>query len=526
MSRIACLWMARLPLAALLRAEPELCGLPVVIADDHTPHSLVLAVSAEAVRAGVVPGVTLNQARAVCGTLVARAHSADAVDAAMNALADVAESMSTRVEVGRGGAVFLDCSGSGALCASEAELATVLTARAERQGLAACVGIGGSKLVARLAAREGGGVRIVEPGHERAYLAPLQIALLDPDDRLAETFASWGIRRIGDLAALPPGELAHRLGPAGARLARQARGEDDQPLRCRPAPVSFSETVQLDYGVERVDRLLFVLRRLVDRMTSRLALHGLACGEFEVRLDLEEGGLERRLLAVAAPTADAKVLLTLLRVHLEQRPPVRGVTGVTVFGTPAGIRPVQLDFFRPAGPSPTALAGALTRLAALCGSDRIGTPMCASTHRPGVVAMASFPGGTMPPRECGSCSEGRVSSAGRAVPTGNHPVSRISGVPEPLAGAAQIVARAALRAFRPPVPLDVFENTGRLDYVRGPSFGGRVVHVAGPWRLRGEWWTADPYVREYYDFELSDGGLYRIYRDARTNKWLADGIYD
>ena len=84
----------------------------------------------------------------------------------------------------------------------------------------------------------------------------------------------------------------------------------------------------------------------------------------------------------------------------------------------------------------------------------------------------------------------------------------------------------ALRAFRPPVPLEVFECKGRLDYVRGRGFGGRVVHWAGPWRLRGEWWAADPYAREYYDVELSDGGVYRVYRDARSKCWLADGMYD
>jgi protein ImuB len=84
----------------------------------------------------------------------------------------------------------------------------------------------------------------------------------------------------------------------------------------------------------------------------------------------------------------------------------------------------------------------------------------------------------------------------------------------------------ALRAFRPPVSLEVFESRGRLDYVRGDGFGGRVVHWGGPWRVRGEWWTDDPYAREYYDVELTDGGVYRIHRDVRSGCWLADGVYD
>jgi len=32
--------------------------------------------------------------------------------------------------------------------------------------------------------------------------------------------------------------------------------------------------------------------------------------------------------------------------------------------------------------------------------------------------------------------------------------------------------------------------------------------------------------RDYWDVKLSDGALYRIYRDRVTCAWFADGIYD
>jgi hypothetical protein len=37
---------------------------------------------------------------------------------------------------------------------------------------------------------------------------------------------------------------------------------------------------------------------------------------------------------------------------------------------------------------------------------------------------------------------------------------------------------------------------------------------------------ADATFRDYWDVELSDGGLYRIYQDRATGAWFADGIYD
>lgn len=89
------------------------------------------------------------------------------------------------------------------------------------------------------------------------------------------------------------------------------------------------------------------------------------------------------------------------------------------------------------------------------------------------------------------------------------------------------VVRLALRAFRPPVSVEVFKGRDSLEHVRGAGrLGGRVLHWAGPWRVRGEWWTDDPYAREYYDVELSDGGVYRLYRDVRSSTWVVDGVYD
>jgi protein ImuB len=264
-------------------------------------------------------------------------------------------------------------------------------------------------------------------------------------------------------------------------------------------PRTFEEVLDLEYGVDRIEPLIFVLRRLVECVTGRIELYGLGCKELELGLELEGGGRDFRTIVAAAPTTDHKIFVTLVRAELEARPPTHAVTKLAVAGAATRIAPAQLDLLRPAGPAPAALAAMLARLAALCGPDRVGVLRCADSHRPDAVELRQF--------------VGAVSSRLRADPR------------ESTTNAGTVV-RLALRAFRPPVPLEVFENRGTLDYVRGNGFGGRVVHWAGPWRLRGEWWTADPYAREYYDVELSDGGVYRLYRDARSSSWLADGMYD
>ena len=65
-NRIACLLVPALPLAAELRAHPELLGQPLAIAAGPGPRAEIVAVSPEAARAGV---------RSVA--LVAEAHASE-----------------------------------------------------------------------------------------------------------------------------------------------------------------------------------------------------------------------------------------------------------------------------------------------------------------------------------------------------------------------------------------------------------------------------------------------------------------
>jgi protein ImuB len=87
----------------------------------------------------------------------------------------------------------------------------------------------------------------------------------------------------------------------------------------------------------------------------------------------------------------------------------------------------------------------------------------------------------------------------------------------------------AQRALRPPrsarvhtrasgQPASVALDSGRA--------GGRVLQAAGPWRFFGEWWGDAPFARDYWDVELSDGGVYRLYHDLAHGGWFVDGIYD
>jgi hypothetical protein len=100
----------------------------------------------------------------------------------------------------------------------------------------------------------------------------------------------------------------------------------------------------------------------------------------------------------------------------------------------------------------------------------------------------------------------------------------------------------SIRVLRPPVPLEVIveealgSQLSAFSQVRPtslksppdatPPIAGSVRVAAGPWSLEEGWWSESPADRDYWDVELSDGGLYRIYRARGGGAWFADGVYD
>ncbi len=486
----------------------------MAVADGPTARAKLIAVSPAAERRGIRVGLSTAQAVAMAAQLLVRTVSAEARHAAQAALCDAAESFSPRVEEAGEGLVYLDLHGLRVLHESEAHIANALARRAEMLGLPAYVGIGSSKVAASLAARHGGGVAVIPEGEEWTYLAPMSVALLAPSPALAGTLQRWGIHTIGDLAALPANAVGNRLGPEGTLLLHRARGEDTQPLQPRPHPLQFEESSEFDYGIDTVEPLLFVLRALLDRLTARLAVRGLICGDLRLSLKLATRSREERTIVVAAPSNDIKALLALARLHLEAHPPAAAIEALQVRAVPEHLRAAQLDLFRPNGPAPAKLAVTLARLTAICGADHVGIPVVADSHRPDAYGVAPFlTVQESPPEPYGKTSRGRTSRRAER--------SRAPDLQSPTA-----TLPLALRAFRPAQAVEVFCERDRPEFVRGEHLAGRVVHLAGPWRVHGDWWNDSSYSRDYYDAQLSDGGVYRLYRDAPTQRWFVDGCYD
>ncbi|MFL5432881.1 MAG: hypothetical protein ACJ784_00075 [Myxococcales bacterium] len=513
--RVACLLVPDLPLVAALRAEPHLAPRPLAIVQagsDLGGRALVVAATPAA--SCVAPGMTLAEARSLCPELLAEPDSPERIRAAAQAAVEAACAVSPRVEEAGPGLVYLDVEGLSSLFGDERGIARALVSSAERVGLCAAVGIGAGKPVALLAARaalpdvevaRAGAFRVVARAEEAAFLADLplfalssssRVPGLDLDADLVETLQRFGLRTLGEIARLPPGPLAARLGPGAAPLLRIARGDTEGTFVPQKPPERFEEGEELEWDATTLEPLLFLCKALLDRLCARLGARGLMARELTLLLRLEGGSWDTRSIDLAGPSREPQPLLQLLRLSLEGRQPASGVRAVRLSAAPTREVLAQLPLFGPRTASPTQVAAAVARLQALVGEGRVGMPVAPDTHRPFAAEVARF---APPPEE--------------EIPKSRPPKDEV-----PLAA----------RALRPPREAEVrCDPHGQPLLVIGEgALGGRVVQSAGPWRTVAEWWTDHPLALDSYDLEIAGGLLIRASRELDSGSWWIEAVYD
>jgi protein ImuB len=297
-------------------------------------------------------------------------------------LASLALEFSPLVERSATDAVTFDVSGLGRLFGFAQDIAAAVARRAGEIYSDANVALASNPDAALCAARGFPGVSIVPDGDEAKFLAPLPVGLLAPSPELMETLERWGIHRFKDLGALPPLGIAERLGAEGLRLRTLARGEVQRKLRPIEEPLGFEEGMELEYPVELLEPLAFLLSRLINGLATRLATRGLATDRLTLQLKLENRAIHERILRLPVPSLDAKAFLKLTQLDLEANPPQAPVVHVWMSANPVKPQAAQSGLFIPAVPEPVKLELTLARIRAIVGHDRAGWPELLDTHRP------------------------------------------------------------------------------------------------------------------------------------------------
>ena len=209
-----------------------------------------------------------------------------------------------------------------------------------RTRLSCSLGVATSKVVAKVASdrRKPGGLTVVRPGREAAFLAPFPIRLLPGvGPRAEERLERAGIATIGALAALDDGELRHLFpGKVGRELRNRARGVDPRPLEVSSERISISNEETFARDVGDPERLHDELRRMSQNLAEHLRSRGQVARTVTTKLRYPDFAIRTRSTSMAVGTADptriGELACALLDRALGDRPGPLRLVGVGVSG--------------------------------------------------------------------------------------------------------------------------------------------------------------------------------------------------
>jgi DNA polymerase-4 len=305
------------------RDDARLRGRPVAVGT-----GVVASCSYEARRWGVRTGMRLSEARRLCRPLVCLPGDYRRYEQAARCILAICQDQTPLVEVAALDDLYLDLTQH---AAESGRLAEVLRGQVRQETrLSVSLGLGGSKLVAKVATRQAkpGRLVTVPAGGERDYLAPWPVGVLPgAGGRVAERLDRLNVRHVGELAGMPLPLLCGLFGNQGRTLYRQAQGIDARPVVPHRPPRSVSRCTSLEPVTGDRAFLQAMLDHLLERACLWLRFHDLAAKglSITIRYGDHEGAVGRTSFRQA--TDDEQTLREAARERLgrlyQRRLPLR-----------------------------------------------------------------------------------------------------------------------------------------------------------------------------------------------------------
>ena len=204
--------------------------------------------------------------------------------------------------------------------------------------LSCSLGVSTCKVVAKVASdrRKPGGITVVPPGREAAFLAPFDVRKLPGvGPRAEQRLREAGIGAIGELAALDDERLAVLLpGKIGRLLRDRARGVDPRGLEVGAESVSIGHEETFARDVADREQLHDELRRMALRVAERLHASGHAARTVTTKVRYPDFSLRSRSTTLPVGTDEGErigeIACALLDRALADRPGALRLVGVSV----------------------------------------------------------------------------------------------------------------------------------------------------------------------------------------------------
>jgi protein ImuB len=519
MRRIMYLWLPRWPIDRLRLSQRKKSagpveGVPFATVVDAAGRRLLAAVNPAAAAAGLAPGMPLADALSFLPGLVTTLAKPAEDAAALRRLAEWCVRYSPWTAPDGADGVRIEITGSAHLWGGERALAADLAARLDRRGVANRIVIadtlGTAWAMARFA-ETSDSIVILAPGELRAALASLPVEALRLDPITAQGLRRVGLKRIGDLYAIPRDALARRFGETVAQRLDQAL--DDLPEPLSPLGAAPSRRVRLSFAepITEAADLMLATERLATDLVQRLAREGTGARRLDLAFHRVDGRVERISLGTARPSREPRHLAALFKERLDTIDPGLGVEDMILAAFAVEPLPAEQIGLPDHGAKneTSGIAPLLDRLGNRLGLDALSRLEARESHIPERASMR------VPVSLAGSKT--------RFLPP-LPPRSRGEGI-------------RPIRLFDPPEPVEAFwllpdDPPFRFSWRRRRH---RVMRADGPERIADEWWRPGASgevdaIRDYYRVEDEEGRRFWLFRAGfhggdRSPRWFVHGVF-
>ena len=273
--------------------DPSLIGKPVVVGGQANQRGVVSAASYAARKFGIHSAMPLRTAARLCPQAIFVDGHPERYRDYSRKVYKVLKSFSPQVEMASVDEAYMDLSGTERLHGPSLRAAHLLHQAVKKQTNLNCsIGIAAARMVAKVASDQAkpNGVLWVLPGQEARFLAPLDIRKIPGVGKVTEkNLHAWGIRTVGDLAALEEDFLRRHFGQWGLALAGKSRGLDaggwfDGVVGEEHNPKSISHEFTFNEDTADPERLEAMLARLSEMVGRRLREHKLFARTVQLKL--------------------------------------------------------------------------------------------------------------------------------------------------------------------------------------------------------------------------------------------------
>lgn len=519
------LWLPWLATERLERDEPALASVPFATFMESRGQMILAAVNPRAAGAGLTPGMSLANARALYPDVTLRRANPSEDGRLLAFLRDWSIRYTPWAAVDGTDGLLLDATGCGHLFGGDAAMLADLEQRLDELGFTARIAQAETPLAAAALARFGNegrgpvGLLPQEGAALRERLAPLPVEALGAPAEAAAGLHRVGLHKIGDLYTLPRSSLATRFGLD--LVTRLDRALGDLPDAISPKPHAAPYRVRLSFPepIGTPEDIARALDRLLTRMTARLEREQRGCRRLTLSIHRADGDVRCLTVGVARAARDPQHLARLFAERLASLDPGFGIDSM-VLAAPVveDVTAEQRDARLKAGAGDKADARKpssgrdgdpefdrlLDRLAARLGGGRLLRAEPRRSH--------------LPERACRFVSvfQGTDSadenSAASPWPDDLPPrPSFLLAAPEPVQADGDAPERFSWRGR--------WHDVGR---------------VTGPERLSPEWWrlTEEGVTRDYYRVESRSGQRFWMYRNPprgamtpAAGTWYMHGLF-